>query len=106
MIFADFDSKEYIAKKCIGNSEGTYKYMLIIDVFLQKLYKKEEIVGFEYRILKSTEDVYDEDLDIDGIHEINQGVFPCIWINITYKLDVLTESNLMVIEQKLQLLPL
>jgi len=103
MIFAGLDSKEYIVKKGIGNLEETYKYMLLVDEFLQKLYKKEKIVGFEYRVFKSTEDAYDEDLDIDVIHEINQGNFPCLWINITYKLNVLTESDLMVIEQKLKL---
>ena len=52
------------------------------------------------------EDIYDEDLDIDAINEINQGIFPCIWINITYKPDVLSESDLMAIEKELLLVSL
>jgi len=42
MIFAGLDSKEYIVKKGTGNLEETYKYMLLVDEFLQKLYKKRK----------------------------------------------------------------
>ena len=40
---------------------------------------------------------------IDVVNEINQGIFPCIWINITYKPDVLSESDLMATEKELLL---
>jgi hypothetical protein len=106
MIFAGLDSKEYIAKKGMANLEDSYKHILLIDNYLEKVYKEKKITGFEYRILKSVEDIYDEDLDIDAINEINQGIFPCIWINITYKPDVLSESDLMAIEKELLLVSL
>jgi hypothetical protein len=106
MIFAGLDSKEYIAKKGMANLEDSYKHILLIDNYLENVYKKKKITGFEYRILKSVEDIYDEDLDIDAINEINQGIFPCIWINITYKPDVLSESDLMAIEKELLLVSL
>jgi hypothetical protein len=106
MIFAGFDSKEYIAKKGRANLEESYKHMVLIGKYLRKVYNQKKITGYEYRILKSVEDIYDEDLDIDAINEINQGIFPCIWINITYKPDVLSESDLMAIEKELLLVSL
>jgi hypothetical protein len=38
--------------------------MLEIDEYLKKLYEKQLIAGFEYRVLKRESDVREEDLDI------------------------------------------
>jgi hypothetical protein len=106
MTFAGLDSQEYIAKKSIGDLSESYIQMVAIDEYLKNLYKKQLISGFEYRVLKSESDVYDEDLDIDAVKEISLGTFPCVWINITYKAEFLSKSQLQAIEEKFALISL
>lgn len=106
MTFAGLESQEYIAKKGVGDLSGSYTKMLEIDEYLKKLYEKQLIAGFEYRVLKSESDVYEEDLDIDAIKEINLDTFPCVWINITYKPDFFPKSEQLAIEDKFTLISL
>ena len=42
MIFAGFNSKEYIAKKGMANLEDSYKHIVLIDNYLEKVYKKKK----------------------------------------------------------------
>lgn len=106
MTFADLDSQEYIAKKSIGDLSESYIQMLAIDEYLKNLYKKQLIAGFEYRVFKSESDVYDEDLDIEAVKEINSGATSCVWINITYKTELFPKSERVAIEEKFALLSL
>lgn len=103
MIFAGLDSEEYFSRKGMGDLEESYKQMLVIDEYLNKLYDSDKIAGFQYRVIKSIEDVYDEDLDIDIVNKSNDLTFPFIWINITYKPELLQKSELLVIEESLDL---
>jgi len=41
MIFAGFDSKEYISKKGMANLEDSYKQIVLIDNYLEEVYKKK-----------------------------------------------------------------
>jgi hypothetical protein len=106
MTFAGLNSKEYISKKGMSVLKESYIHIFEIDEYLKKLYEQGKIAGFEGRILKSVEDVYDEDLDIDALNDINEGNFPCVWINITYKPEILQESELIGIEEKFALVSL
>lgn len=106
MTFAGLYSQEYIAKKSIGDLSESYTQMAAIDEYLKNLYQKQLIAGFEYRVLKSESDVYDEDLDSDAIKEINSGTFPCVWINITYEAASFPKSQLLAIEEKFALISL
>jgi hypothetical protein len=78
--------------------------MLEIKKYLTNLYEKNLIVGYEYIVLKSESDIYDEDLDIDAIKEIHRGIFPYIWINITYETDCFEKNEQTAIEEKFALI--
>ena len=106
MNFAGMKSQEYIAKKSIGDLSESDMEIQEIKKYLKNLYEKNRIVGFEYIVLKSESDIYDEDLDIDAIKEINQGIFPCIWINITYETDFFEKNEQTAIEEKFALISL
>ena len=66
MAFAGLSSQEYIAKNSIGDLSESHTQMLEIKKYLTNLYEKNLIVGYEYIVLKSESDIYDEDLDIDA----------------------------------------
>jgi hypothetical protein len=106
MSFAGLSSQEYIAKKSIGDLSESDTEIQDMKKYLKNLYEKNLIVGFEYIVLKSESDIYDEDLDIDAIKEINQGIFPCIWINITYETDFFEKNEQTAIEEKFTLISL
>lgn len=99
-------SKEYIASISIGDLSESHKQMLEIKKYLKNLYEKNLIIGFEYMVIKSESDIYDEDLDIDAIRKINQGIFPCIWINITYETNFFEKNEQTAIEEKFSLISL
>lgn len=58
-----------------------------ITVPLDELYNREVISGYQLFILK-TKDDYDE-YDLDGlmIERQTHGVFPAIFLNVTYRID-------------------
>ncbi|BDA74000.1 hypothetical protein CAL7716_081660 [Calothrix sp. PCC 7716] len=106
MTFVGLSSKEYIAKKSIGDLSESHKQILEIKKYLKNLYEKNLIIGFEYMVIKSESDIYDEDLDIDAINKISKGLFPCIWINITYETDFFEKNEQKAIEEKFALISL
>jgi hypothetical protein len=54
---------------------------------LDELYERNVISGYQSFVLKTEDDYEEYDLDRPMIERETQGVFPAIFLNVTYRLD-------------------
>lgn len=54
---------------------------------LDELYNRKVISGYQSFVLKTEDDYEEHDLDRPMIEQETQGVFPAIFLNITYRID-------------------
>jgi hypothetical protein len=81
-------SKEYISKRGLGDAAQCRQTLFNLQQNLNEMVKENLIGNFLGSILHTTDDVFAEELDEDDVLAITQGVFPAIWLNITFNLDV------------------
>jgi hypothetical protein len=81
-------SKEYISKRGLGDVAQCRQTLFDLQQSLNQMVRQNLIGNFLGSVLHSTDDIFAEDLDEDDVLGITQGVFPAIWLNITFNLDV------------------
>lgn len=59
----------------------------------------KRIRGYEVMSVRDEEDIVENDLDGDAIHEATNGEFPFVWINITFDSGKLDTSILRPLER-------
>ncbi|WP_257460251.1 hypothetical protein [Archangium lipolyticum] len=95
--------REYVTTQ---GSESAYQSLEVLGR-LQELPRQwvaeKRIKGYFARSLESPEDVIDEDLEEDAIRENTGGVFPCIYVNITFDADTFDRRMLEPWEARFEL---
>jgi hypothetical protein len=77
----------YVTTQGCQDAEAARELMRAITIPLDELYDGKVISGYQMHVLK-TEDDYDEyDLDRPLIERETHGVFPALFLNVTYRID-------------------
>lgn len=58
-----------------------------ISARLDELYERSAISGYQLFVLKTEDDYEEYDLDRPSIERETLGVFPAIFLNVTYRID-------------------
>ena len=91
-------TKEYIASQNIGDRQALVHEMKALHTELKKLYQEKKIAAFELALLNNSDDISDELLEVDKVLEISKGVFPLLFISLSYQSEQINSDDLVGIE--------
>jgi hypothetical protein len=98
-------AREYVSLAGLGDFTHLQKQMREYTTVVRALsagYSARR-ASFEARILFSIADVENEFLDLNEIIPHSKGLFPVLWVNLTYDPDRLSQDEITFIEQKFSL---
>ena len=98
-------AREYVSLLQLGDFQGCQGLLRQCGDALRGLNPATgpKSVSFSGRILVSENDITDEALDSKVIHSFSKGVFPILWVNITYNPQRLTPESFLSVEQAFSL---
>ena len=98
----DLACREYVTTKLVEytDSAGLGE---ALSSFLSVWIREKRIVGYQVVTVRSADDMIEHDLDDEAILDESGGVFPVIWINVTFAPDVFDPSDLSALERDYEL---
>ena len=77
----------YVTTRGCRDAETTRDLVHAITVPLDEKYNRKVISGYQMFVLKTKDDYDEYDLDGPMIERETHGVFPAIFLNVTYRID-------------------
>jgi hypothetical protein len=99
-------AREYIALNSIGDLAASRGLLDEIESSIRAKFHSnlsDRRASFFCRILSNDEEVEDECLDLASVRQLTNGVFPILWLNITFDPDRVAIAELSSLESALSL---
>jgi hypothetical protein len=96
-------SREYLSGFKLGNYQACIQLRDAVVAAIQALNEHGEVANFYARVVNGSDELVDEDVDVQQVNAVTGEQFPLLWLNLTYDPDQLSEKQLEELEQQYQL---
>jgi hypothetical protein len=96
-------AREYVSMTGLGDLNKCREMMEEYGKSVRKLNSESKRASCYARVFTSEADILDECRDVQEIQQHTRGVFPVLWVNLTYDPSLLREEEILALEAQCNL---